>query len=244
MTEENPRATIGDNMPPLDPLKVRNAELVFAANKWAATEIKDQDNADGLSAHIDQLRAQEKAVEQKRKAEKQPHIDRGAEVDAEWNPLKDLIAAAKKAVEPRLTAWMKLLDDRKAEEVRIAKAEADRLAKIASDAAAKAVEAENGGDLIGATVAAEAAEKAASAAAQTAQKTASAPTNFKSSLGARTKSLRTYWHARVTSHMAALAYFKNHPDVVALIEKLAEQAACEKAEAIPGVEFWSEQKAA
>jgi hypothetical protein len=245
MTEPNPRASIGDNKPPPDPIKVRTDELVAAANKWGATDIKDQDNADALSAFIDQLRAQEKLVEEKRKTEKKPHIDAADAVDAEWNPLKALLDKSKKMVMPRLDAWLLKLKEKKEEDDRRAKAEADRLAKIAAEAAEKAAqEAAQDGDVISASVAAEAAEKAAQEAAKTAQKQASQPVNFKSSLGARTKSLRTYWHARVTSHMAALAHFKNHPDVIAVVARLAEQAAGEKAAPIPGVEFYSESKAA
>ena len=245
MTELNPRVVEGSNNPPPDPLKIRADELVVAANKWAATPIADQDNADMLSAFIDQVRAAYKAVEERRTTEKKPYLDKAAAVDGEWNPLKALLDAAKKAVEPRMTAWLQKLENDRQEALRLEKERADALITVAAEAAATAEkEAKAGGDLIGATVAAEAAAKAASDAEKTVTKLEATPTNFKSSLGAKTKSLRTYWHARVTSHMQALAHFKNHPEVIAVIERLAEQGAGEKAEPIPGVEFYSEKKAA
>jgi hypothetical protein len=194
---------------------------------------------------MDQLRAAEKAVEERRTAEKKPHIDAAKAVDAEWNPLKDLLAKAKALVNPRLTAWLQKLEQQRQEKLRKEREEADRLAREAAEAAAKAAEeAKKAGDVIGATVAAEAAAKAAEEAGKNVTKLEKAPANLQSSLGARTKSLRTYWHARVTSHMQALAHFKNHPKVVELVEQLAEAEAKEDAAPIPGVEFWKEQKAA
>lgn len=245
MTDLNPRVVEGNNMPPSDPLKTRTEELVKAANQWAGTEISDQDNADALSAFVDQLRAAEKDVEKRRKDEKKPHDDAAKAVDAEWNPLKDLLAKAKGAVSPRLTAWLQKLEQDRQEKIRRDREEADRLAKAAADAAAKAAaEASASGDVIGSSVAADAAAKAAEEAQKLLAKAEKAPVNMQSSLGARTKSLRTYWHGRVTSHMQALAFFKSHPKVIALIEELAEQAAGKDAEPVPGVEFYSEQRAA
>jgi len=238
-------AGIGHNQPPADPLKARTDNLVSSANAWAASDIADQDNADRLSAFIDQINKQIKALDDaKEEAEKRPHLDVSAEIEKRFKPLKALLETAKALVNPKLTAWLQKLSDEKAERVRAAKAEADKLLADAQEARAKAaIEAAKGGDVVGATVAAQEASRAADVADDAVRKIVTTPVNLQSSLGARTKSLRTFWHGRVTSHLLALQHFRNHPDVIALVAKLAEQSAGENATSIPGVEFFSDQKA-
>jgi hypothetical protein len=103
---------------------------------------------------------------------------------------------------------------------------------------------------VGAQVEAEEKLRAAEEAAKAALRAEKAPANLQSAIGARTKSLRTVWKARVTSHDKALWHYRRHPDVIATIERLAnadaraEAARNEGISTIPGVEFYSEQIAA
>ena len=244
-TTINERAVIGGNSPPPDPLTVRTDGLVDAANLWAKAIINDQEQADRLSAFLDQLRLAEKEVEDTRRKEKKPHEDAAKAVDAIYNPMKTRLATATGLVRLKLTVWLQKLQAEKVAREQAARDEAAKMARIAAEAAEKAAaEATKGGDLVGATVAAEAAEKAAAEAAKEAQRVEKTAVNLQSSIGARTKSLRTTYHARVVSHLMALQHYRNHPDIIALVQKLADRDAGANAEPVPGVEFFSESKAA
>ncbi len=243
-TAINERAVMGGNNPPAHPLKVRTDGLVASANAWAKVTLADQENADRLSAFLDQLRLAEKDVEATRKSEKQPHLDEAAKVDQIYNPMKSLLATATNLVRPKLTAWLQKLQAEKLVRDEVNRDEVDRLARVAAEAAqTAAAEAAKGGDLVGATVAAEAAQTAAAEAAKDAARAEKAPVNLQSSIGARTKSLRTTWHGRVVSHLMALQHYRNHPDIIALVQTLANRDAGDGVQ-IPGCEVWKEEKAA
>ncbi|NFV80048.1 hypothetical protein [Magnetospirillum aberrantis] len=236
----------GHNLPPEE---ARVNDLVAVANRWIKERsvLADQETADKCSAFLDQINLALKALEKQRKDEKQPHLDAAKAVDAKFKPLTDLLEKAKTLVKPLLTAWLQKLDREREAAARAAREE---VARLAAEAARAAEEAQKAADVIGATVEAEAAARAAEEAQKAAQRAEKAPTNLQSSMGARTKSLRTVWRARVTNHAAALWHFHKHPDVIATIERLASAEA--RAEAahnkgistIPGVEFYPERTAA
>ena len=246
MEAENPRAVSGNNLPPEE---ARVNDLVANANRWLAErpELTDQEMADKCSAFIDQITAMLKDLDKQRRAEKKPHEDAAKAVDARFKPLTALLEKAKDLLKPKLTAWMLKLQRDRDEAARLAREEAQRKAE---EAARAAEEAEKATDVVGASVAAEEAARAAEEAEKQAAKAEKAPVNLQSAMGARTKSLRTVWRARVTSHAKALWHFRDHPDVIDVIERLAnaearaEAAKNEGISTIPGVEFYAEKTAA
>lgn len=58
--------------------------------------------------------------------------------------------------------------------------------------------------------------------------------------------LKSYWEAEITDHKAALAHYANHPDVVALIAKIAkaDSKASKGTAAIPGVRCYEDRRVA
>ena len=91
---------------------------------------------------------------------------------------------------------------------------------------------------------------AAAESAKVAAKAETAPVNFRSGLGARTKSLRTNWRAEITDLYKAVWHYRDHPKMAALVQELANADARAQAReqngksTIPGVAFVSEQVAA
>lgn len=75
------------------------------------------------------------------------------------------------------------------------------------------------------------------------------PAPVKVALGGQTgkvSGLKSYWEAEVTDHKAALAHYANHPDVVALIAKLAkaDSKTSKGTASIPGVRCYEDRRVA
>lgn len=76
-----------------------------------------------------------------------------------------------------------------------------------------------------------------------------APAPVKIALGGqagKVAGLKSYWEAEITDHKAALAHYANHPDVVALIQKLAkaDSKTSKGTAAIPGVRCYEDRRVA
>lgn len=247
---------LGHNNPPsefqaaFDTVKGRVEKIAEVGNRWLTErpEITDADMAGKCTDFIAQVNAALKDVEAARRAEKKPHEDAAKAVDARFRPLGDLLGKIKEMLQPRLTAWLRKEQDRIAAE----KAEAERKAREAQqEAERKAREAEEaaqkpGADALGAAIAAEEAKKRAAEEAKSAATPIRA--QAKGDYGTRAASLRTYYSAQIVDVMKALRAFKDHPDVVAALQKAANEAAREAkgdlSKAPSGVVFVAEQRAA
>lgn len=221
MTEEI--AAIGHNNPPIVPEEITAKAKDFndAAKAWLDLKVIDsQERAEKATDFIDGARKTFKMIDTARKDAKKPHDDAGKAVQDAFNPLLEAITRAADGVKAMTAVWLKKENDRvaaeKAEAAKKAAAEKAEADRLAAEAAAS--------NDIAAQVEAEAAQKAAEAAQKAAQKAASKveKVGAASSTGAGRKvSLRKHYTCTVDKIGPALSYYREHPDVVALIERLA-----------------------
>ena len=155
---DNPRATIGDNRPPLDVearaafddtlnqrdgFRQRMTDLIDASDRAVAT---DEETAGRCGELVKQIRAATKVVEDSHATTKAPYLAAGRAVDAAKNELVGPLAAAKAKVEAKQTQFLReqeairqaeIRRQREAEEARW-REEAERTAASRADADAKA----------------------------------------------------------------------------------------------------------
>lgn len=106
-----------------------------AAREWLLSagnpDTWNQDQRDKCQNFRDRITKLSKDANDKRKAEKEPHLTAGREVDAAWNPLVDKAKLAAGYLRDKLTAALKAETER----ARAAKIEADKIAEEARRAA-------------------------------------------------------------------------------------------------------------
>ncbi len=226
MMDTNPRAVIGANGgPPLpyDPAVLADCardadEFIVAAGQWLDLgEIRNVEQAQRATDFVSGARKVSKRIDEARKAAKAPHDAAGKAVQEAFAPLLAKIERAVDGVKAMQAKWLRAEAarerDRKAkeaEEAAAARAEADRLA---AEAAAR-------NDVSG-IVEAEAARKAADKLAKEAARPVSVSAGSATG-GGRTMALRSVPRCEIESMGRALQHFRNHPDVAALLVRLAE----------------------
>lgn len=225
--DEPPAAPgIGHNMPGDDPHDALKAEL--AGEQEIATEflgkpVEIQEDADKAAVWAKRVADIGKRAEEHRKTEKAPILEAGRAVDAKWNEVvtaaKDLTARLKKHVEPFLIAKKREEEER----ARKAREEADRLRREAAEAD-------------------EAARAEALKKADETEKVAAAKNSQAGRTGARV-ALRTVYVAVITDYDACYAALKDHPDMRAFVQQLADRA-CRAKVPLAGVEYQKEERAA
>ncbi len=242
LAELTPREQIGGNLPPTpyDEIKARVDSLVATANKWATERpvLLDKAMATLCDGYLTQVEKELKAAEDARTTEKAPFLAGGSAVDAKWNPVKSLLATIKTVLKPRYDKFLaeeqKRLDDQRAQ----AAAEAQRLAD-AAELAKKAAETGTGTVIENIVAAEQLAEQAKEAVkAVTAIPTRAA---VKSDVSSRARSLRKTWHARVDNVSACFTHYRTHPEVKAVLEKLAGADARGGVRKIPGCTIYPTQ---
>jgi hypothetical protein len=211
-------------------------EYASMALAWLKkTGIKDKVTADTAANYRAKLNKLKKEADDARTSEKAPHLAKAREVDEKWRvPIADAAAAAEE-LRAALTAFMVAEEKRlkaeaeaarKAEEERIAKEreriEADRAEKMRIDPIAAMTDPDP--ELPMAPVEVEPVK--VQAGGQRGRKTG----------------LRTVTVYEVTDYEAALSHVKNHPEVVAAVEKVAK-AQAKTGAVVPGVTA-SERKVA
>ena len=230
----------------LSALKARSAELLDAGAAWKELgKIETEEHASKLTDFLAQARTHIKAIEDTRKAAKQPHMDAASAVDSAFNPLKAVLTDLGKDLAKMRDAFaaekQRKLDEQKRierEEARRAQEEADRQRR----------EAEEAGDAI-ALAEAEEAEKAAAKAAKAAEKPARAQIASATG-GGRTVSMRDYYSAVIQKPLPAFAFFRDqrpeaYAKIIALLTQLAEaeHRSANGVKEIPGVDFIKSQRA-
>lgn len=211
----------------------------YAANalawlrKAGITDSVSKDKAANMRAKLIDLR---KTADAERDAKKRPHDEASRAVQAEYKPLIDEADAAAEEIRGALTAYMR-------EEDRREKARRDEEHRKAQEAAA----AER------ARIEKERAEKLARdpIAALTDPEpefpeAPPPPEEVKIRAGGqrgRATGLRTVTNYVVADYAATLAHVKDHPDVVAAVEKVA-RAQAKAGASVPGVEARTEKVAA
>jgi len=238
-------STIGHNRGPVFD-EAKRQELAGAANEfaatwkeWAGVEIT-ADNAERLNDYFAGARKLIAKVEAQRKADKEPFLDAGRQVDAAYAAIKAVLDKVVESARAKLSEHA-----RKVAAAEEAKRQAELAAarKAAEEAAKAATEAQ---DAIAKAEAEQAQADALKAAleAETAKTTGAIQSD--SGMG-RTAALRTYYHAEIADPIKALtwAYRTNRGELEAIILRLANAAKrADKAAEIPGVRFREERKIA
>ena len=234
-------AGIGHNLPPIEAMKSRVDELVDTGNRWITERetIETEDHAGKANDFLTQLRAEYKAVEKERKAEKQPHIDAGKAVDEEYKPLTALLDATAKRIKAMLTPYLTAKQRREDEERREREEQAR---KAQEEADRKAAEAAKSDDPIRAQIAA---DEAAERAEEVDKAAAAVPEHatVKGEFG-RAASLRTTYRGEIVEFDKCLDHFRDHPKIKDALETLVNAAIRGGNHDIPGVNVRQEQTAA
>lgn len=208
---------------PIDLARERVEQEIASADAWAAQvkTVENEETATTLRTKLQQLGDLWKEYDEQRAAERKPHTEAAAAVQAKWLPLLNRIATCRKALQPLETTWLMLLRNRQ-------DAERERLKKEAAEAEARAHQLADlalaGGpsvatNLIAAQEAADeadAAHKAVSAVPLRAQ--------TRDAYGGRARSLHQTWSATIIDQDLLYRHFRGHADVTAVLQKLANAA--------------------
>lgn len=219
MNDMTPVAGMGHNAPPIVPeaIAAKVADFNEGAKAWLGLkEIDTKERAEKATDFVDGARKVFKEVDEARKAAKKPHDEMGQAVQDAFLPLLETVKRAADSIKAMQEGWLKKEREREQAEQRererkaaAEKAEADRLA-------AEAAESND----IAAQVEAEARQKAAQAAEKAAQKEVKVGAASATG-GGRKIALRKYYSCTVENRGPALSHFRDHPEVIALIERLA-----------------------
>ncbi|MER9829206.1 hypothetical protein NKJ51_12565 [Mesorhizobium sp. M0134] len=237
--DEPKQATIGDNSgdaDPFDALRIEYEGEAELAREFLKAEVKSQADADKAGIWSKRLADISKRADGEREREKAPHLQASRAVDDKWRPLvgdaKDMATSLKRHVEPFLIA------QKRAEEAR-ARAAAEEAARLRRevDAAAAAAHA---GPQVDEKAEAERAELVRQA--QEAEKAAEVQNATAGRTGARV-ALRTDKRAKIVDFDACLAALKDRPEVIELVQSLANRAV-KSGFALAGVEVELVEKVA
>lgn len=212
-------ATVLTNAPP-DPFEGFELELdsLFeeAKNYLDGQPIETQEQADDISRILSRLRRATKDADEYRKAEKRPHDEAAAAVQAKWNPPIQRAKLAEDTAKNALAAFLRKQEEVQRAAAEVARQEAARLASAAAQAAHQA----KPDDLAGKATARILQENAAAATRQ-ADKLDKARAQVRGA--ERAVSLRSVWTPALVDPMAALKhYMAAQPD--ALKDWLLDQA--------------------
>ena len=244
---DNEKAGIGHNNGPVFNTEIVEAfaaeasEIADAASEWADVEITTATKAGELKDFLDTARAKIKEIEERRKAEKQPFLDAGREIDANFRKVAGIIEQAVKLARAPLEAFLRE-QQRIADEKRRAEQVAAR--KAAEEAERERLIAERNRN---AAAMAEADEKAKKAAEARKAAEAEARVKVASATGTGTNrtGLRTVRSARLSNINQAMLHYRDRQDLHDLIVRMANadiRAAKGHSIKIPGIDIYEEQK--
>jgi chromosome segregation ATPase len=236
-------ANAGDNI--FTVLQTRATELTDAARAWLsqAPVITTEDQAGKLNDFLEQISKHIKEVDDARKELKKPHSDAAKAVDDTFKPVMNKLDAVRALIKPLRLLWLQKKEAERQEEVKKAEAEAAAAEEAAQDAVAEAEVAE-GGNIMDAHMASQAAEDAATEARDRADDLARGKTSLKGEYGSKAAGLRSTWYAVIDDPQKAFLTFHDHPDVVAVLEKLASAEARGGRRRLSGFSILEKQSAA
>lgn len=199
---------------------LRVAAFCDACGKWAdIKDIASKEQAERLGDFINGAKQLSKKVDEQRTADKSIHDARSTAVQSAFKLLLDKLDASAKKLKPMAAAWLEKEQARLAAE----QAEAKRIADEKIEAARKqAAEALARNDVSG-EVEAAAAMKDAEKAQKVASRDVKAKVGSASGAG-RTMSMRTVQTAEIHSQNGVYMHFREHPDVIDLLQRLATAA--------------------
>lgn len=256
-----PKRGPGDNSADLNAYEAMRqqikGEIFEAENHFNLRPIKTKADADLCENWRKRIWGLGKEADALRDKEKRPHDEKAAEVQKRWKPLIDEAQAAARQLEQTGDVWVKAEQKRLRDEAeKKAREDFEIEQKARAEARAKA---EKERALQEARIAAIAADNPALAAelpelpdlppepepVEEFRPVIETPKVMIGTTGNRRSAKTGPATATITDLKVAAAYFagQNHPDMVALIQKLADKAAKARAE-VPGVRMSWQQEAA
>ena len=235
MTAAERHPGLGHNLPPspLEERQLRTDELIENANVWLAqcAEIKSDAQAGRADDLRSLIRQANKTNEEQRKAEAAPHRAEVDRINGGYKGLAALLDAANDTLKRLLQPWLR---KKEAERIAQAKAEREEAAQLQREADEKAREATTIQDEVQADeLSAQAEEKSRQAAA-----TARSHAQVHGEVSGRATSLRSVWKATsITDLNIAFSAYSEHPDITAVLLKLASAEARGGRRRIPGFQI-------
>lgn len=231
--------TIGDNSGDRS-LVEQLRDYVSGTLEWLKGRmIADKKTADQAANRRAEVLRLKGLVEKEWNAKALPHDTALSQLKVAYDaPVKDA-EAVNKALREAATAFAKA-EEKRLQDEQNAKYEAERRA---TEAARKAIEDQRAKELRDDPIA------AMTSPEPELPMPPPPPAPVKVAMGGqvgRVSGLRSYWEAEITDHKAALAHYANHPDVVALILKLAKAdvKASKGSATIPGVRGYEDKRVA
>ena len=235
--DDEPATMEGHNRPsdPYEALKLDIANAIELAKELARLPVTTQADADKIGNRVDDLRKLAAKAKAAHKAEKDPHWQAGLAVDGKYNPLIAEMTAAADTIKNLVASWAQAEQQRLFEERRQAEQERER------------VEAENRKRLEDAAKAIWDAAERAKAGEVVLQPFPERPAllalpdlpSTKVQIGGATGrriGFRVDIKIKIEDFSKALRKFKDHPDLIALVEKLAQQSYDASKKVPPGCE--------
>ena len=220
-TESLSPPPVGHNAPPTDPLEILQGQIDSAlkgVDEYAV--VNDDETAAKAQSLRSRLLELSGDAEKKREALKRPHLDAGTAIDRSWNPLVKMAKAGADTIRAANSAFE------------------TRKLRAAEKAAAEAAEVRRLADLEAARLAAKAlkAGKPAPAPPPPPPPPEPAPVASTTISGAygRAASKKLIKKAHVVDYAAATAAMVTHPELKALVDKLAQRAV-DAGMMVPGV---------
>lgn len=235
--ETDAPAAIGNNSGDLS-LADQITEYAAQALNWLSKigGIKDKKQSDMAANYRAELIRLSKEADAAREAEKRPHDEAAKAVQAKWKPHIDTAKSAADEIRDELTKWMRA-EEARLEAERRAKWEAEQ--KAAAEAR-KAIEEQRAKQLADDPIA------ALTSPEPELPMPPAAPEPVKVQAGGqrgRKTGLREVTVYTVTDHTACLAFFAEHEEVRATVQKLAERVA-KTGVAVPGLKITKDKVAA
>lgn len=218
-----PPARMGDNNPPADPLEDLQGQIDTAlaglVDYAAVSSDEAASKAQSLRSRLLELSGD---ADKRRETLKRPHLEAGRAVDEAWNPLVKMAKAGADALRAAISAF-ETAEKRKRD---AAEAERARLAAVAAKEAERV------------RLEAEAAGRPAPEPPPPAPVPEPAPAPSTQVRGAYGKaaSKKVVKKARVVDYAVATAAMVTHPELRALVDKLAQRAV-DAGVTVAGVEF-------
>jgi len=219
----------------------RVAKLVEAATLWAehCPVIENDKAAADCNEFLKQLEDAWRLFDKQRHAEKKPHDDAVAAVQAKWKPRLDRLWTCRVAIKPLHDAWVKLKQRRLDEERQRAQREAEAARARAEELARQAEAGRGAAKLANAIAAQEAQVEAKQARARVRLIPERAQT--RGILGGRARSLSKIWKAEVVDLDKAFRHYRACPEIREVLNRLASFDARSGVREIPGCFVYEEE---